>query len=1230
MKKRLLTVFVLFYSIIGLAQVPGTIDPNFNATMAAVPVFGVSREIGIFSEVFAVSVLSDDKILVGGNFSRYNSILTNTAGILRLNPDGSKDTTFNTPYDYLRTVYAIGVQNDGKIIVGGGFLNYSSTIARSRIARLNADGSLDNSFTIGMGFNDIVKTIVVQADGKVIVGGDFTSYNGVAANRIIRLNADGSIDTSFTVGTGFDQTVEKIHLQSDGKLLLCGPFTMYDGVSAVKLVRLEANGARDTTFSIGTGFLYSTPTAIVNSVVCNLAIQPDNKIVVVGTFSTFNNTAVNNIARLNADGSLDPGFNSGTGFTAVPLQIPKVNEIIIQDNGKIVVCGGYFNSYNDFATEKNMIRINPDGTIDPSFDLTYSYRGNADKKIPALQSDGKIIIGGDFVSFDSYPHKHIARINPDGFVDPTFGASAGFDGSVEDTFEQPDGKLLVCGSFGSYNKTTAKTVARLNANGSLDTTFSSGIGFNDWVFKVITQTDGKILVCGAFTKYNTTNSNRIIRLNPDGLVDASFNVGTGFATASFLNDIAVQTDGKIIVAGALLSYNGTTLNHIVRLNSDGSIDPTFNVGTGFNKTTYAIKIQPDGKILIGGLFTTYNGSPSKGIIRLNNDGTKDVSFNTGTGFANSSVTSTREFVHQMLVQPDGKVLCIGFFNSYNGSNADMIVRLNANGSYDSTFSTGTFDTSLHISGIKGIASQLDGKIIVVGDLYNYSGVSCYGTVRMNADGSYDNTFSASTGAKIEDNLATSVRVLSDGKIIMAGDFKTFSGKAVNRILKLNTDGTRDLSFNTAGFDNTVNTIALQADHKILAGGTFTAYNGATTKRIARIHTDGNLDNSFSSGSGFDAGVNKIKVQADNKILVGGDFISYNGTTANRIIRLLGDGTADTSFNTGTGFDNRVLAIALQNNGKIIIAGDFTSYNGVAANRIIRLNPDGSIDSVFAAGLGFNNTIYAIALQSDGKMLIGGSFTNYNGTAVNRIVRLNDDGSRDTSFTIGSGFNNIVRVIVLQPDGKIMVGGNFTSYNGATANRIVRLNISGGKDILFSSGSGFDNFVNTIEIESGKIIAGGNFTTYNGTTAAKLARISASGSIDATFSTTTGFDNTVLALAVQEDGKILAGGLFNQYKTTVSNYFLRLIGDTPPLATPSFTQDEKEMFVLYPNPAGETLNVAMTDNNNATFRIYNLIGNLVKSGKTSQNGINISDLQPGIYIFELKDGQKTAAKKFIKK
>lgn len=365
----------------------------------------------------------------------------------------------------------------------------------------------------------------------------------------------------------------------------------------------------------------------------------------------------------------------------------------------------------------------------------------------------------------------------------------------------------------------------------------------------------------------------------------------------------------------------------------------------------------------------------------------------------------------------------------------------------------------------------------------------------------DPTFDIGTGFTNELSVR-SVALQSDGKILAGGYYTKYNGQTQNRISRLNIDGSLDTSFEIGtGFNSYVVAITQQPDGKILTGGAFTSYNGQTRNRIARLNSDGSLDTSFNIGVGFsNSWVHKITLQSDGKILVGGSFTEYNGQAQNRIVRLNTDGSIDTSFVTGTGFNNEIWSITLQPDGKILVGGHFTSYNGQSRNSIVRLNTDGSLDTSFNIGTGFNisewtHSVGAIILQADGKILIGGSFTEYNGQTQKSIVRLNTDGSVDTSFNSEVGFyryhaNGLIHTMALQPDGKILVGGTFTRFGTQTQGRISRLNSDGSLDTFFETGIGFNTGgVDSIILQpDGKILTGGHFAYYNGQSQRGLTRL----------------------------------------------------------------------------------------------------------------------------------------------
>jgi uncharacterized delta-60 repeat protein len=709
-----------------------------------------------------------------------------------------------------------------------------------------------------------------------------------------------------------------------------------------------------------------------------------------------------------------------------------------------------------------------DATFNSNDDCSYGEGQGFDLQVYAsVHQGGKTILGGLFNSYDGTLINRIARINLNGSLDATFNPGTGFNDRVSTISIQNDGKIIVGGYFTSFNGVVRNKIARLNPDGSLDTTFNPGTGFDALVFATCVQTDGKIIVGGNFSTYNSIAMNEIVRLNTDGTIDSTFNIGFGFGGGS-VDCISIQTNGKIIVGGGFSRYNNINRNKIVRLNTGGSIDTSFNIGSGFSDRIKTSSIQADGKIILGGDPGRYNGIVYGMIIRLNQNGSRDTTFN------NTTLYST--FIQTTSIQSDGKIIIGG---SFNYPNASRLARLNTDGSLDSTFNQGTglnqvvFTTCL----------QADGKIIAGGAFTSYNGLTRNRIVRLNIDGSPD-----LFGFNSE---VSSIAIQTDGKIIVGGSFTTFYGTSLNRIARLNTDGSLDTSFNIgSGFDNSVNSISIQNNGKIIIGGTFGSFNGTARGGITRLNTDGSLDLSFNPGTGFSGGgINTTILQSDGKIIAGGSFSGFNGITRTYIARLNIDGTLDVSFNPGTGFNSIVYTAALQTNGKILFGGVFNSFNGITRSRIARLNTDGSLDISFNPVLNLGNYIKSISVQPNGKIIASGGFIFFCTPCGPHILRYNTDGTVDSTFNYGAGSNGHILSTSLQPDGKIIVGGVFTTYNGVARNKIARINPDGTLDNTFNLPIGFDGTVNTTALQiDGRIIVGGAFTTIEDICRSRIARL----------------------------------------------------------------------------------------------------------------------------------------------
>ena len=336
--------------------------------------------------------------------------------------------------------------------------------------------------------------------------------------------------------------------------------------------------------------------------------------------------------------------------------------------------------------------------------------------------------------------------------------------------------------------------------------------------------------------------------------------------------------------------------------------------------------------------------------------------------------------------------------------------------------------------------------------------------------------------------AVNIAIQSDGKAIVLGSFTGVGPTPRSRIARINTDGTLDATYNPSA-SATPFSIAIQSDGKAIIGGNFTNVSGSTRNRIARINTDGTLDLTYDPDA--DSNVNAIAMQSDGKAIIVGLFTTIGGVTYNRIARINTTGTADATYNPNA--NGTVRSVAIQSDGKAIIVGDFTTVSGSARNGIARINTNGVVDLTYDSGAGAQSTVVLdVALQSDDKAIIVGQFANFSSSGLYGVARVNTNGARDVTYNPFTNNGATLYSVAIQSDGKAIIGGSFNNVSGSTRNNIARINTDGTLDIGYNPIA--NDYVYDIAIQSdGNAIIGGNFTTMSGIPRNRIARINAEGS-----------------------------------------------------------------------------------------------------------------------------------------
>jgi uncharacterized delta-60 repeat protein len=750
------------------------------------------------------------------------------------------------------------------------------------------------------------------------------------------------------------------------------------------------DGANDPSFNtlddgtFGNGFRFDD--GAFTAIVTAIARQSDGRIWAAGLFDSVHGTTSPTLARLNADGSLDASFSPGSGFSQNGFALNSLlRTIVVQPDGRALV-GGEFDQY-DGAARQGLVRLLPSGALDTSFAASAT---NGVYAI-ALQNDGKLVIGGGFTSVGGFSRSCVARLNADGSVDTSFDPGDGATGganvvTIDAIALQPDGRVIVAGEFNVFDGVPRERIARLNADGSLDTSFDPGLGFDKIVESLQLQPDGKVLAGGAFRLVDGVQRKRVARLLPSGDLDSSFNPGLGVNPIGSVSVIRLQADGRVLAGGDFFSWNGLQRANLVRLEANGALDLTYDQGLGLNDDVWSLLLEPSGSALVAGRFTRVDGRARGGLARLESSGAHATSFSPGRGAEQQSVGSIAR-------RADGKLLIAGGFERYNELPVNRIALLNADGSVDPSF---VADPALRGTVLK-LALQPSGSMYIRGgpDL----GLAATPTTlaRLNANGAYDPSFAPASASP----------------------------------------------FSPADF-------VVQPDGKVVICGMFDTVGGVPRRSVARLLPSGALDLSFDAGAGAEffpgaaASVARILLQPDGKLLVLGDFARFNGTPRSSVARLNSDGSLDLSFDVGAGPNSWMVNFALESDGSLLVSGNFTQFDGQPRQRVARLNSDGSLDlTSFVAGIGMgaNSFVTGFLPQLDGSVLLRGQFTQFGGVARRGIARVLRSGALDLSFDPGTGSNGGIADWVREPGADLVIAGVFTQYDGAPRHGIARVELA---------------------------------------------------------------------------------------------------------------------------------------------------------------------------------------------
>ncbi|NQX02985.1 IPT/TIG domain-containing protein, partial [bacterium] len=1110
---------------------------------------GFDPGIGANGEVLAVLPQSDGKTLIGGGFTSFDSYPSKR--LARLNADGSFDTTFVPVID--GAVRAIVRQADGKILIGGDFTTVGVT-ARARVARLNTDGTLDTTFAPGTAANAAVRALLLQADGKLLIGGDFTSVNGSTRNRLARLLANGSVDSSYNPNV--NGPVHALLAHPSGALV-GGAFGMVGANPVCNIALLSAAGVPNLDFSNYTVIGETDFGQRVSGSVAALALDADGRILVGGDFLHANGLACKNVARVDSDGMVD----------VVGTVNGPVSAVVALADGGLLAAGNF---------QKGVARLTSTLAADSSLAT------NADAAVlaMALQADGKLLVGGAFTTVDGVARRGIARFTAAGGLDLP-ERSAAFTVWEPMRLDSVDVTGL---AQGLSNRSLVLTGAGFKPGATL--TFSnSGITLASLAVNSTTRMTAVVNVAASATPGPVTLTVNNLDGGSDSLA-AAFTVSarpviasvTPAARAAGSQNGQLVIDGSHFQAGATvgISGSGVTLSNLAVLS--GTLTARIDLATAASAGSRDLIVSnPDGGTLTQVAAFTVNAAPTLASL---SPSTRAV------GLQGQSLVLTGSYF-----QAGAQVAFSGSGITVTGVSVDSPTQLTVLADLDSAATPGPRDVtvsqpdggSVTLAGALSLAArplltavspaeipQGGGKTVTLSG----TGFTAGSTLAIASDGITLRSFNVVSATEISADLIVSqrvetgsyaltvsnpdggsatldaaIRVTPGPQILALTPSRRVVGMQNQTLVLSGTNFGPTLSVRFSGDGITVDSVTVDSETSVtlvvdiaadaLAGGrnlsvtnpdrgTFTLENALTLSALPKLtgvapaaRGQGALDQElliFGSGLqdqaqvefGEGITVKQVTRQSETQLTAVVD-ISPFATLGGRSVTLTNPDSGSVTvapvvlnpgfIAAGAGPDGAVRSVCQTSDGKIVIAGAFTHIGPVARGHLARLNADGTLDPSFDPGTGFNGDVAEALLQSDGKILAAGAFSAFNGSPCGPVVRLNADGSIDSGFTAAASLagTQVLR-IARQNDGKLVV---------ATQASLLRLLADGSADAGFTP---VNRPVSVLALQAdGKILAAG---------AGFLARYSDSGALENSLSLG---PLTCTALALQPDGKIVFGG-----------------------------------------------------------------------------------------------------------
>jgi N-acetylneuraminic acid mutarotase len=836
-----------------------------------------------------------------------------------------------------------------------------------------------------------------------------------------------------------------------------------------------------------------------------------------------------------------------------------------------------------------------------------------------------------------------------GTWDTQFGLPNGVSGEVYAVAADGQGNVYVGGSFivvGGIS-TPVNNIARFNTQtntwSSLGTGSSNGVSSTVYALAVV---GNEVFVGGFFTSAGGVSANRVARFNTQTNTWSSLGTGSSNGVNSNVTALAV-VGNEVFVGGFFTSAGGVSANRVARFNTQTNTWSTLGTGSsnGVSGSVAALAVVGN-EVVVGGYFTSAGGVSANRVARFN---TLTNTWSTlGTGSSNgvnNDVTA--------LAVVGNEVVVGGTFTSAGGVSANGVARFNTQTNTWSSLGTGSSN------GVNGIVYELavvGNEVVVGGTFTSAGGVSANGVARFNTQ---TNTWSSlgtgsSNGVSGIGLVYVYALAVVGNEVVVGGRFTSAGGVSANGVARFNTQTNTWSSLGTGssnGVNDRVSALAV-VGNEVVVGGSFNEAGGVSANNVARFNTQTNTWSSLGTGSsnGVSGGSSFPAVYAlavvGNEVVVGGDFTSAGGVSANRVARFntLTNtwSTLGSSNGVSGGVYPYVYALAVVGN-EVFVGGGFTSAGGVSANNVARFNTQTNTWSSLGTGSsnGVNNRVYALAVVGN-EVVVGGRFTSAGGVSANRVARFNTQTNTWSSLGTGSsnGVNGIVYELAVVGN-EVFVGGEFTSAGGVSANRVARFNTLTNTWSTLGTGSsnGVNDYVNALAVVGNEVFVGGGFTSAGGVSANYVARYNTQTNTWSSLGTgsSNGVNGIVYELAVVGN-EVFVGGEFTLAGGIASTFIARWNSGTSrveqlsPTAPKTFLLEQN-----YPNPfnPSTTIRYQLPVASEVKLEVYDVLGKKIatlvnerQSAGSYQVVWNASGLSSGTYFYRLQAGTFVETKKMI--